>query len=139
RPREQFADIPEALSHFFALHAARSLAEDMTTHRDQLSGYPKHSAMVRDFAYAMAKRGQLRMFELAIAGETVATRMAFLLSDDFYLYYSVFAPWWKKYSIMTTLSVEIMKWAINNGVRNVNLSTGTDLGKLRWRPSEILY
>jgi len=34
---------------------------------------------------------------------------------------------------------EIIKWAINHGLRWVNLSTGNDQSKLRWKPSEIIY
>ena len=37
---------------------------------------------------------------------------------------------------MTTLTIEIFKWSFAQGLRLVNLSTGTDLGKLRWRPTE---
>ena len=139
RSREHPNDIPEALSRFFSLHAARSLSKDMTLHRDRLTGYPKHSALVADFARTMAERGQLRMFQLEIGGAIIATRIAFVLGDDLCLYYSGFDPRWRKYSVMTTLSIEIMKWAINNGFKRVNLSTGADLGKLRWRPSEVLY
>lgn len=40
---------------------------------------------------------------------------------------------------MTTLMSETIKWAIDNGIRLVNLSTGKDLSKVRWRPAEIVY
>jgi CelD/BcsL family acetyltransferase involved in cellulose biosynthesis len=40
---------------------------------------------------------------------------------------------------MTTLVVEAIKWAIHKGLRTVNLSTGTDVSKLRWGPTPTEY
>ena len=139
RLRQQPEDLPAALERFFTLHAARSLAKDMKEHPDRLTGHKKHTTMVADFARKMAIRGRLLLPELEINEEVVATRIAFCLGNDLYLYYSGFNPNWRKYGVMTTLMVETMKWAIDNGFKRVNLSTGNDLGKTRWRPSEILY
>jgi CelD/BcsL family acetyltransferase involved in cellulose biosynthesis len=128
-----------ALESFFCLHAARSEAQDMKTHLDRLTGHPRHRAIVADFAREMAERGQLHMLQLEIEGAVVATRIAFQLGDDLYLYFSGYDPNWRKYSVMTTLTAETIKWAVKNGMKRVNLSTGTDPGKLRWRPVEIQY
>lgn len=95
--------------------------------------------MLEDFARKMAERGQLLMLELEINEKVVATRIAFQLDKDLYLYFSGFDPDWRKYGVMTTLTSETIKWAIENGFKRVNLSTGNDLGKTRWRPLEILY
>lgn len=131
--------VSAALDHFFALYAARSKAGDMTEHKDRLTNYPQHSTQVAKFAHLMAECGGLCIFELEIGGQVLASRITFLLGDELYLYYSGFDPRWRNYSIMTTLTTEIMKWAIDRGLRAVNLSSGTDLGKLRWRPEKILY
>ena len=40
---------------------------------------------------------------------------------------------------MTLLTAETMKWAIGQGFGLVNLSTGKDQSKLRWKPTEILF
>jgi CelD/BcsL family acetyltransferase involved in cellulose biosynthesis len=40
---------------------------------------------------------------------------------------------------MTTLLAEAIKWAIENGLTLVNLSTGNDPSKARWGPREIVF
>ena len=94
---------------------------------------------IREFASAMALRGRLRIFELEIAGKVVASRLAFLEGRELYLYYSGYDPAWLKYSVMTTLMLEIMRWGICQRLNAVNLSTSKDLSKLRWRPEEISF
>ncbi len=39
---------------------------------------------------------------------------------------------------MTTVVSEALQWAIPNGVKIANLSTGTDVSKTRWRPTEMI-
>ena len=72
-------------------------------------------------------------------GKIVAARMAFLLGEELYLYYSGYDLAWRKHSIMTTLMCECFKWAIERGVKVVNLSTGKDPSKLRWRGREVMF
>jgi CelD/BcsL family acetyltransferase involved in cellulose biosynthesis len=132
------SEVGPALKTFFALHAARAAAANMEAHPDRFS-CAAHRGMLADLAAEMAKRGQLQVLELGINGTVVASRIAFLLSSELYLYYSGFDPSWKRFSVMTTLMIETIKWAIKNRLKKVNLSTGTDLSKLRWRPTEIRY
>jgi len=40
---------------------------------------------------------------------------------------------------MTTLMCECFKWAIESGVKVVNLSKGRDPSKLRWRGREVMF
>jgi len=128
-----------ALESFFSLHEARSSAPGMKTHLDRLSGQPRHRSLIVDFVREMAERNQLHILQLEIDSVIVATRIAFLLGDDLYFYFSGYDPNWRKYSVMTTLVCEAIKWAIANGLKRVNLSTGSDPGKLRWKPAEIRY
>jgi CelD/BcsL family acetyltransferase involved in cellulose biosynthesis len=46
---------------------------------------------------------------------------------------------WAQHSVMTTLLAEVIKWAIGQGLRIVNLSTGNDVSKLRWRPRSVVF
>ena len=86
-----------------------------------------------------AERGELRIFELEIGGAAVASRIAFLLGSDLYVYYTGYDPAWKTYSVMTVLVTEIIKWAFAHGVERINLSTGRDQSKMRWKPREVLF
>lgn len=127
------SECEEALSIFFTLHASRGQADHMVHHPDVFRGATDR-AFLSEFATTMARRDQLRIFQLKVAGRVVATRIGFLYGDELYLYYSGFKPEMGKYSVMTTTVVEALKWAIEQRLRIVNLSSGTDVSKLRWGP-----
>lgn len=137
RVTERHDELDDALERFFVLHKARSRSSDMKSHRDSFA-QRKHRDFLRDIAQGMGARDLLRFFQLEIDGEIIASRMAFALDEELYLYFSGFDPTWKKYGVMTTLMVEIIKWAIERGFSLINLSTGTDQSKLRWKPTEIV-
>lgn len=130
--------VPAALERFFVLHAARADVTDMIPHPNKFAS-PQHRSFFLEYAQRMAERGLLRLFELEIGGNVIASRVAFGLDSELYLYFAGYSPEWRKYSVMTTLMSETIKWAIDNGIRLVNLSTGKDLSKVRWRPAEIVY
>jgi CelD/BcsL family acetyltransferase involved in cellulose biosynthesis len=67
----------------------------------------------------------------------VASRIGFVLDDSLYLYFSGYHPRMSGYSVMTTCTAEAIKWAIEKGLKTINLSTGNDQSKARWRPTEV--
>jgi CelD/BcsL family acetyltransferase involved in cellulose biosynthesis len=140
--RFQVLDKPDnldaALARFFTLHAERARQGNSVLHLDIFRGAAGRN-FFRDYARCMAERGQLRIFEVAVGDRVVATRVGFVLGGELYLYYSGYDPAWARYSIMTTVLVEIMKWAIEHGFLIVNLSTGDDISKRRWRPVETSF
>jgi CelD/BcsL family acetyltransferase involved in cellulose biosynthesis len=131
-------DIAASLDRFLDLHATRARLDDSTLHRDYFAD-ACHREFIVDAANLLAERDQLRIFELEIGGRVVASRIAFLLGDELYLYYSGYDPAWRKHSIMTTHTCECFKWAIDQGVKAVNLSKGKDLSKTRWKGAEIIH
>jgi len=134
RPEE----ISASLDQFLALHSQRAQLTGTTKHRDYFAQAP-HRAFIFDVARHLAEHDQLLIFELEIDGNVVASRMAFLLGNELYLYFSGYDLAWRKYSIMTTLMCECFKWAIERQVKVVNLSKGRDRSKLRWRGSEVMF
>jgi CheY-like chemotaxis protein len=127
-----------ALDRFLTLHAQRAQLAGTIKHRDYFA-QASHRAFIIDAARHWAERNQLVIFELEIDGKVVASRMAFLLGDELYLYYSGYDLAWRKYSIMTTLMCECFKWAIERRIKIVNLSKGKDRSKLRWRGNEVMF
>jgi CelD/BcsL family acetyltransferase involved in cellulose biosynthesis len=123
---------------FFRLHRERARAGARIKHSDVFAK-PKDRAFLADYAQRMAERGQLRIFQLEIGGRVVATRLGFLLGDELYLYYSGYDMLWARYSVMTTLLAEAIKWAIEQRLRIVSLSTGSDVSKLRWNPRVTMF
>jgi CelD/BcsL family acetyltransferase involved in cellulose biosynthesis len=128
------AELPVALEDFFRLHAERARATDLPGHAD----YFRH-APARELLLALARTPErapeLRVFQLRVGSALVASRVGFLLDDELYLYFSGFDPAWARYSVMTTTVAEAIKWAIQQKLRAVNLSPGTDVSKTRWDPS----
>ena len=131
-------DTSTSIERFFAMHAERAQFKSSTLHRDYFAKV-EHRAFISDLAKLMAARNQLRIFELEVDGEIVASRVGFLLGDVLYLYYSGYDLAWRKHSVMTTLISECFKWAIESGVNVVNLSKFADPSKLRWRAREAMF
>ena len=131
-------DTPAALATFFRLHAMRSLATNTITHADVFRK-ENERAFICEYARVQARRGELRIFQLLISGNVVASRIGFQNGDQIYLYYSGYDPSWSKYSVMTTLVVEAIKWSIEQRLAIVHLSTGSDVSKLRWGPVQTRY
>jgi len=138
RVTERQNGVAAALERFLALHTARAEAADMVFHPDKF-GRPHERAFLADYLHGSTERDELRIFEIEIGGGVVASRLAFLLGSDLYLYFAGYDPAWKNYSVMTVLMIEMFKWAIARGVERVNLSTGADQSKLRWKPREVLF
>jgi CelD/BcsL family acetyltransferase involved in cellulose biosynthesis len=138
RVNETPDDIPAALERFLVLHRLRAAMAGTVAHPDRFSG-----ALLRRFLLQvctrLAERGAARVFELVIGGEVVASRIGFVVGGALYLYYSGFEPRWARYSVMTTTQAEAIKYAIACGLRCVNLSPGTDVGKTRWGPRVVHY
>ena len=130
--------VSAAMERFLALHAARARARDMVFHADKFV-QPHARAFLADYLRGSAERGELRVFELEIGGRVVASRVAFLLGSDLYLYFSGYDPVWRAYSVMTVLMAETFQWAFAHGVERINLSTGRDRSKERWKPHELLF
>jgi CelD/BcsL family acetyltransferase involved in cellulose biosynthesis len=131
-------DLQPAIERFLSLHAARSGAADMISHPNKFTK-PRTQAFLIDYLHTLARKGQLRIFELKIESRVVASRITFLLGSVLYIYFAGYDPAWRQYSVMTVLMSEAIQWAIDRGLRHVNLSTGKDQSKLRWRPREITF
>ena len=138
RVRTEPDEMREALAHFFRLHAARAHLSGTVDHLDVFE-LDRSRNFLRDCMNEAARAGEARVFQLVIGGKVVATRLAFALGEQLYLYFSGFDPEWKQYSVMTTTVAEAIRWAIENRFTLVNLSPGRDVSKTRWDPEEIPY
>lgn len=130
--------IEVAMGEFFRLHSERASQKNTAPHSDVFA-----SMEARRFLTAvcrmLAERGIARLFRLRVDGRVVASRVAFQMGSQLYLYYSGWDSAYARYSVMTTLLAEIIKDAIVRGSTAVNLSTGNDVSKTRWRPREVVY
>ncbi len=100
---------------------------------------PRSRLFLLDVCARFARRGALRVFQLRHEDSVVASRIGFVLADSLYLYYSGYKPGYGKYSVMTRVVAESMKYAIAQGLLTLNLSTGLDVSKTRWAPAATRY
>jgi CelD/BcsL family acetyltransferase involved in cellulose biosynthesis len=136
RVAERTNEVEERLETFFELHRLRAQAPITPKHADVFARGPARR-FLREYSSRASEVGSAKLFELLVEGQVVATRIGFVLGDQLYLYFSGYHPKMSRYSVMTTCTVEAIKWAISQGIRTINLSTGRDRSKLRWRPTEV--
>ncbi|WP_050477281.1 GNAT family N-acetyltransferase [Herbaspirillum rhizosphaerae] len=134
---EHTADVAPALMTFLRLHKLRAMSPEGVFHPNVFRDR-KSRQFLTAYAGAASAQGQLRIFQLSVNGAVVASRIGFLSKRQLYLYYSGYDTAWGKYSVMTTLLIHIMQWAIAHELECVNLSTGKDQSKLRWQPLEAI-
>jgi CelD/BcsL family acetyltransferase involved in cellulose biosynthesis len=135
---EKSHGVEAAMHRFLRLHTARAEATGTIVHENKFER-PHVRTFLTEHLNGAAERGELRIFELEIGGDVVASRLAFLLGSDMWMHFSGYDPAWKNYSVMTVLTTEMIKWALAYGVDRVNLSTGRDQSKTGWRPREVLF
>ena len=131
-------DVRRAVDRFFELHRRRAAMSGTVGHADHFV-----SQVSQRFLHAvcqeLAVRGSVRVFQLRIGGDIVASRIGFVVGDSLYFYYSGFDPTWAKYGVMTTTIAEALKYAINHGLKAANMSRGTDPSKTRWGPRVVVF
>jgi CelD/BcsL family acetyltransferase involved in cellulose biosynthesis len=134
---EHANDLDGAIARFHELHRVRADAAGMIRHPDKFTK-PHVRAFLREYLHHLSTQGDLHIFELQIDQNVVATRLSFSVGSTLYLYFGGYDVAWKDYSIMTVSISEIIKWCIKRNFQTLNLSTGTDQSKLRWKPDEII-
>jgi CelD/BcsL family acetyltransferase involved in cellulose biosynthesis len=138
RVTEKSHGVETAMHRFLTLHTARAEATGTIVHENKFER-PHVRAFLTEHLNGAAGRGELRIFELEVGGDVVASRLAFLLGSDMWMHSSGYDPAWKNYGVMTVLTTEMIKWAFAQGVDRVNLSTGRDQSKTGWRPREVVF
>ena len=135
---EDPSGVRQGLGRYLALHTMRANITRTVVHPDRFE-----SRTCREFLYSicdrLAARGAVRLFALKIGAQIVAMRLAFVVGDSLYLYYSGYDPRWARYSVMTTTVAEALKYAIACGIKTVNLSPGREVSKMRWGPRQVDY
>jgi CelD/BcsL family acetyltransferase involved in cellulose biosynthesis len=132
------AEVRRGMERFLQLHTLRAHMRRGPPHPDRFAG-----RALRNFLYdvctRLAQRDAVRLFQLRIGGHIVAARLAFVVRDSMYLYYSGFDPAWARYSVMTTATAEGFRYAIAQGLKSANLSLTGEQSKLRWRPRRVEF
>jgi CelD/BcsL family acetyltransferase involved in cellulose biosynthesis len=132
----EVGEVHAALSRFLELHTLRANMTTGTPHPDRFTTRPLR-VFLHGVCERLAMRDAVRLFQLRIADQIIASRIGFVLGDGLYLYYSGFEPAWAQHAVMTTMMAEVMRYAIASGLRSVNLSLLAEHSKIRWRPRRV--
>jgi CelD/BcsL family acetyltransferase involved in cellulose biosynthesis len=135
---QERGEVCRALDRFLELHALRAGMQGVAKHPNFFSGQATKQFLY-DVCQRLATRNVVRVFQLRIGRDIVASRIGFVVGDSLYLYYSGFDPRWAHYSVMTTTMLEACKYAMAHGLYRVNLSLGREQSKLRWRPRMVRF
>jgi CelD/BcsL family acetyltransferase involved in cellulose biosynthesis len=130
--------VAAAVSDLLRLHELRARRDDTVRHSNVFAESAARDFLA-DYCERLARRERLCIFQLRHGEAVIAARLGFRCGDSLYLYYSGYDPSYGRYSVMTTVVAEAIKFAIANGFRSVNLSTGSDQSKLRWNPRVQIY
>jgi CelD/BcsL family acetyltransferase involved in cellulose biosynthesis len=127
------AELPEAMSALFELHQKRW---QQRQHRGHL-GNEQVQAFHRQVAERFFDRDWLRLHYIRIGGRIIAIDYAFRFRDDYFGYLMGFDPdpEWKRYSIGTVMSAEVIRRAIAQGCQVIDLLRGKDAYKAAWGPT----
>jgi hypothetical protein len=91
------------------------------------------------FNYEIARlamdKGWLRLFELSVAGRTIASLCCFCYREVFYAYQMGFDPDWASCSPALLLIAHAIRQAIDEGAHTVDLLPGTEHHKVVWTES----
>lgn len=129
--------IKERLSDFYRLHQLRAAADLQPRHRDYFE-----TATARRFIETFVQSSSTAepvLFSLWHNDQMIAARLSFINNQSLYLYFSGYDPSYGRYSVMTRLVTESIRYAIELSLSQLNLSPGTDPSKLRWHPQRQTY
>jgi CelD/BcsL family acetyltransferase involved in cellulose biosynthesis len=128
----------QALDTFLELHAARAALRTTVTH-DNVFVRPAARSFLYELADRCSASGQMRILSMEIDGRPVAVRIALVAGQSLYLYYSGYDPQYAKYGVMTHVVAGAIQYAIESGFHTVNLSSGKDVSKTRWSPTQTTF
>jgi CelD/BcsL family acetyltransferase involved in cellulose biosynthesis len=135
---EQPAEVRRGLDRYLELHRMRAAFRCGPAHPDRFETNASRT-FLRAVCDRLAAHNAVRLFALRISGEYIAMRLAFVVADSLYFYYSGFDPAWWRYGVMTTTDAESIKYAIQHGFKTINLSPTNVVSKRRWGPREVGY
>jgi CelD/BcsL family acetyltransferase involved in cellulose biosynthesis len=120
-----------ALPVLLRLHRQRAQRETRIRHGDRFA-FPGRPEFMAEVAPLLAARGELRIYQLKIKGETVAAEMWLEHGETMFAYCSGYVPGWAPYSVAMLNTGEALKDGIQRGVRSLNLLGGVGQFKERW-------
>jgi CelD/BcsL family acetyltransferase involved in cellulose biosynthesis len=125
------AEVASATEHLIRLHRQRSESTAGPTHRNHLPGETE-AAFLRGLFQRLARRDQVSLVSLKIAGESVAVQAFVETERCLSVYYSGYDERWRRYSPLTIITAEVIREAIVRGFDRLEFPPGESAWKSRW-------
>ncbi len=125
------AEVAIATEHLIRLHRQRSESTAGPAHRNHLPGETE-AAFLRGLFQRLARRDQVSLVSLKIAGETVAVQAFVEAERCLSVYYSGYDERWRRYSPLTIITAEAIREAIVRGFDRLEFPPGESAWKSRW-------
>jgi len=125
------AEVAITTEHLIRLHRQRSESKAGPSHRNHLPGETEASFLGGWFQ-RLARRDQISLVSLKIAGETVAVQAFVEARRCISVYYSGYDERWRQYSPLTVITAEVIREAIARGFERLEFPPGESAWKSRW-------
>jgi len=125
------AEVALATEHLIGLHRKRSEATVGPAHRNHLPGETEAS-FLRGLFQRLAKRNQVTLISLKVAGETAAVQAFVEAERCLSVYYSGYDERWRRYSPLTIITAEAIRDAIARRFDRLEFPPGESAWKSRW-------
>jgi len=124
-------EVAVATEHLIDLHRRRSQSQAGRSHTNHISGETEAS-FLRGCFQRLARRNQVSIVTLEIAGETVAAQAFIEAGRCISVYYSGYDERWRRYSPLTIITAEMIRGGIARGFERVEFPPGESAWKSRW-------
>ena len=92
----------------------------------------KHERFLIEYLPELAKRGEAFIVIMEIDDRPIAAQIFLCFDNVLTFYYSGFRTAWHPYSPLFIVTTEVIKWAIERGIRGINFLPNDELWKSRW-------
>ncbi len=123
-------DTSRVLGELISLHRLRKQNKGVISSFDDSSIFDYHVALAR----RLSDNGWLRLLYLKKDEKIIAAAYGFVYGKRFHYYQSGFDPVWEKESIGSSLIIELIKKAYNEGLMEFDFLRGNEEYKKRWAP-----
>lgn len=124
-----------ALPTLYRLHTARAQLTAGEQHRDRLL-HPIRRRFLNHLAGVLAPRGEMKIGILQVDGEDVAAQLWFERNATVFLHYSGYQPEWARFSVAMMTTSEIIRLALERGMKRVEFLRGSKQFKTRWNTEQ---
>lgn len=123
--------IGRAVDDLIRLHKKRTYTDPSLQHVDYF-GDLRQQKLLRVAVTRMVRSGEAQLATLSSNGKVIAAQVFLLNRNMMLAHYSGFDPAWSKFSPLFVLQTEVIRDAIGNGTRMLNLLRGNASWQRRW-------